>query len=372
MAFKIVFDAYHLYHLPQFEPVIELLKNDDRFEIILTTSAENHKSERNLTESILRSMDLEVIFADTEEQRGQAIQEIEPDVFICGWSRYSLRKFVAEHTIVGMIYHGIGVKPSYWRDNHSRLNIRFVEGPLREKQLQNAGITTELFMSGFTKLDPLFNVEKFNRDLILKELSLDPLKKTVLYAPTFYPSSLKQLLGPLSNTMEEYNVIIKPHSWVFFPEAFTGVNLQPQTKLLKSLNDNKNVAVLSPERYNIVPYLYCSDILVTEASSTIFEMMALDKPVIMCTFYSLKWNHRLFKNRLYNRRLNKEMSEGMTDFCILLDEPNDLQKTVQLSLGGYDPHPKKREFYKKDMLFDLDGRASVRVRDQLLKKLNAA
>ncbi|GIQ98193.1 MAG: hypothetical protein CM15mP4_0300 [Candidatus Neomarinimicrobiota bacterium] len=35
-----------------------------------------------------------------------------------------------------MMYHGIGVKPSYWRDNSDRLNIRFVESEYRVNQLR--------------------------------------------------------------------------------------------------------------------------------------------------------------------------------------------------------------------------------------------
>jgi len=37
-TFSILFDSYHLYHLPQFEPLINLLSKDDRFEIFHSTS----------------------------------------------------------------------------------------------------------------------------------------------------------------------------------------------------------------------------------------------------------------------------------------------------------------------------------------------
>ena len=44
LPFHIVFDVYHLYHLPQFEPVIDLLSNDDRFNVTLTVSSEIKKA----------------------------------------------------------------------------------------------------------------------------------------------------------------------------------------------------------------------------------------------------------------------------------------------------------------------------------------
>ena len=53
--FHIVFDVYHLYHLPQFEPVIELLSSDDRFNVTLTVSAEIKKPEYELIQKILKA-----------------------------------------------------------------------------------------------------------------------------------------------------------------------------------------------------------------------------------------------------------------------------------------------------------------------------
>jgi len=42
--------------------------------------------------------------------------------------------------------------------------------------------------------------------------------------------------------------------------------------------------------------------LLTEASSTIYEMLACGKPVVVNRFFKLKLSHRLFKNRLYKKR----------------------------------------------------------------------
>ena len=51
---KILFDSYHLYHLPQFEPLIDLLKDDDMFDIFHSTSNEIPKQEFELCMSILK------------------------------------------------------------------------------------------------------------------------------------------------------------------------------------------------------------------------------------------------------------------------------------------------------------------------------
>ena len=51
--FSILFDRFHLYHLPQFEPLIDLLSNDDRFQIYHSTSREIQNKEYELCRSIL-------------------------------------------------------------------------------------------------------------------------------------------------------------------------------------------------------------------------------------------------------------------------------------------------------------------------------
>ena len=111
--YKILFDAYHLYHLPQFDPVIDLLAQDDRFELFLSTSSEIDKGERELALSIMEKRPGTIIKAYTEQERSDIIRNLAPDVFICGWSRYKIEKFIPPkkgkwhvlRVIREMIYH---------------------------------------------------------------------------------------------------------------------------------------------------------------------------------------------------------------------------------------------------------------------------
>ena len=84
LPIHIVFDVYHLYHLPQFEPVIDLLSSDDRFNVTLTVSAEIKKPEYELIQKILKAKTNQVIFSDNEDDRAKQIKSSNPDVFICG------------------------------------------------------------------------------------------------------------------------------------------------------------------------------------------------------------------------------------------------------------------------------------------------
>ena len=178
---SILFDAYHLYHLPQFDPLIDLLEKDDRFKVYYSTCSKNRKEEVDICSAILKKRSGTFVFDTNEKKRAKKIRDLDLDVFICGWSRYDLDSFVGHNTLVGMIYHGIGVKPSYWRDNHQRLDLRFVEGEYRVNQLREYGIKTDLALTGFIKLDPLFNGKNPESDLLMEKLCLDSSRKTILF-----------------------------------------------------------------------------------------------------------------------------------------------------------------------------------------------
>jgi len=364
---SVLFDVYHLYHLPQFDPVIDLIKNDNRFELYLSVSNSISSAEYKTAVSIIEKRGHTLILGESPKDRQSKIRDLNLDWFICGWSRYSLEKFVQPSTMVGMIYHGIGVKPSYWKDNHSRLNVRFVEGPFRQKQLVKKGIQTKTELVGFPKLDPIINNTLPSKKELLKKMNLDPTKQTILYAPTFYPSSFELLWKELVQ-LHRYNIILKLHSWVYFLDKFSDANLTKQKKLAEKICKKYDHLYLATSTdYSIVPFLHISDVLITEASSTIYEMQALKKPVIICNFFKLKLSHRLRKNRLFKRRLDKEMVEEYTRFCYRMDKPNQSATIIKEALA--DGIVKSNPDYSKyifDMLYETDGKASKRIMNSLL------
>jgi len=364
---KILFDSFHLYHLPQFDPVIDLLSKDDRFQIFHSTAAVNKKEERELCLNILATKPGTMIYSESEEERAKMMKELDLDFFVCGWSRYELDEYISEKTLAGMIYHGIGVKPSYWRDNHPRLNIRFVEGKYRMDQLRSHGVDKELVLTGFTKLDPLFSQNPSFDEKLAQSLGLDPSKKTILFAPTFYPSSLERFGMKLGEYTQNYNVILKPHMWTYFLDKFGEYNLVPQRNLAYDLADKfSHIKLLGPEVYNITPYYKISDILLTEASSTIYEMIALEKPVIVNRFYRLKLSHKLFRYRLFKKRLSKEMNKDITNFCFEMNRARDLPQVLDTAFNENHKRLNIVREYQNKMLYKLDGRASERVRDFIL------
>ena len=237
-------------------------------------------------------------------------------------------------------------------------------------QLVNNGIETDLVLTGFTKLDPLFHGDDEPFNDLKNSLRLDPNKKTILFAPTFYPSSIEKFGMKLGEYTMDYNVILKPHMWTYFIDEFSEYNLKPQRKLVYNLSEKfDHIKLLGPEIYNIIPYYQISDVLLTEASSTIYEMIALEKPVIVNRFFRLKLSHKLFRYRLFRKRLSKEMNDDISNFCFEMEKASDLPSMLETSLrDNYNKLDIMRDYQKK-MLFQLDGKASQRVRDAILDRL---
>jgi len=368
---SILFDVYHLYHLAQFDPLIDLLENDNRFKIFFSTSSKNRKEEIEICTSILNKRKGSFIFHENEDIRKTEIKKLNLDVFICGWSRYEIESYVSKTTLVIMIYHGIGVKPSYWRDNNKRLDVRFVEGQYRIDQLRKHGVDTDLVLTGYIKLDSLFNKNSNYYKKKEELLGLDESKKTILYAPTFYPSSLEKLGLSLGDITSGYNLIIKPHMWTYYLDSFGGISLKGQRNLIFKLIDQfDHIRLLEPAEYNVTPYYKISDLLLTDASSTIYEMIALSKPVVVNRFYHLKLSHRIFQKRLYKRRLDKEMNDEVEKFCFLADNVKQLPLAIEKALNQNNKNTALIEEYQKKMLYKLDGSASIRARDEILKRIN--
>jgi CDP-glycerol glycerophosphotransferase (TagB/SpsB family) len=151
---------------------------------------------------------------------------------------------------------------------------------------------------------------------------------------------------------------------------FAGINHKKQRDLFNRVVDNfDHIHLVPPTMYNITPFYKISDLLITEASSTIYEMLALDKPVLVNRFYKLKLSHRLFKKRLYRARLNEEMEREISDFCFEVNQPKELPGVIEDALNNVKSKLSVMEKYKNKMLYGLDGNASLRVRDEILARL---
>lgn len=358
MMKTVLFECKHLYYLPQFEPIIHELRNRGNYHLFASIPLTTTSWEQYYFSKAISEFKISLLTAETEIERIDLLHKNSFDVIIVG-NIGSVRQIATDKTLVVMVYHGIGLKKSYYHDISSRVNLRAVESKMRNQELRNAG-ANNLTLTGFTKLDSLFQVSTTNKNNILKETNLNPETKTVLYAPTFYPTSLKLMLPELNRLSEKVNVIVKLHNFSWHHKRY-----QFQSKFVEK-NASDRVYLTQPHEYNILPYFSISDVLVTDMSSTMFEFLAVNRPIIQTSFYDVKLRHRLFPWRL-KKKLDK-IRQKEVDFVYKLQNPENCVEFVNRVLQNSDEMSEIRKKAAERYLFQLDGKASIRLVDAIEEK----
>ena len=105
-------------------------------------------------------LSIKTIESDNEKNRIDKIIKNEFSIIIIG-NIGQLNKLVSDRTLVVMVYHGIGLKNSYYTDINDRINLRSVEAEERFRRLEKDG-HSNLVLTGFTKLDRLHDLEVIN------------------------------------------------------------------------------------------------------------------------------------------------------------------------------------------------------------------
>ena len=235
--------------------------------------------------------------------------------------------------------HGIGDK-NYWiGPNVKDYKYAFVWGPAWEKRMRKTGYKGEIFVCGYTKLDPLLNGE-----LEAKKHN----KPYIVWAPTHgYASKHKgrssypQCLSLIKEIPEEYE---------------TKLALHPTSKFH---NKEKHKPTLIE--------LLEADVIIADAGSTLYEAWILGKPVIfpdwLCAADTMKHFEKdkdNFEYQIYSKQIGyhaKDMSH--------------LNKLIEIAIrdGMKD---EEKEFIEDIYPTELRGKAgktAAKYLKQLLKRL---
>ena len=293
------------------------------------------------------------VTADTEEERIDKLIKKKYDIIIVG-NVGQLNKISSPDALVVMVYHGIGLKQSYYTDIDKRVNIRSVESKARYNELKNYG-HDNLVLTGFTKLDRLVNESSKQKLTAKSKLEIDPGKKTILYAPSFYPSSIDKLHSFFLELSQDHNVIIKLHGFSWEQKKYFYQNIQC-SELSKM---SKNIHLLPNDDYDIIPYYLIADILISDISSTMFEYLPIDKPIIQAKCYDLKLKHKIFKKRFW-KKMDLERQDSV-DFAYQISEPDDILGMVYYAIDNMDEMSDQRMQAAEYYLYKTDGNASFRL-----------
>ena len=131
-------------------------------------------------------------------------------------------------------------------------------------------------VTGHLPLDPVFRGDQIAEPRLLAEATA-----TVLYAPGHRAQlSSANVLGDnvvdlIRGGRRDVTLVIKPH-----PETFTRQPRWIET-WSKAAKDNDRVVFVEDPDADIMPYMKSADVLVSDVSSTIFDFLAFDRPILL-------------------------------------------------------------------------------------------
>jgi len=355
---KILFKMFYLYHKAAYDPLIDIFSSDSQYDVVISLTNDitrkfglfdKKESNNSLTESLQKN----VRISDEKEQFDIVIV---PDVV--DEKRYG-------NVLLCMLYHGLTyTKTVTYRElekHKPNKYIIFAESEYAVKQLEKSGSlhNSEVYKIGYPKLDSLFQTGLFDKEKILQSLGLNINKETVLYAPTYKPTSVYELKDAIFEATQDYNLIIKLHHY-----AWKGKYARhSQHKIFERRLKKYNHAVVIPEEsYNIIPFLFIADTLVSEASGAITEYLATGKIGVI---YEMDDDQLLHTDG--QRLLVEERQKFLEDSFVHVSTPEELSAGIVKALN---PSQKMINAAKKDCtkyFYKLDGKASVRVKTMIEK-----
>lgn len=354
MPSLVYFDTPHLYYLPQYLPVYaELNRRGIACEFVIY----RHPEQREWLESAVQREQLPVVWAESDSQAVAHYQQTPASWIIFGNNFNRLSELPASSR-TALLYHGIGVKDCYYDANLLEMDVRFVEGEHRSREIRHRFADARLAEVGFAKLDPLFESQpndSTDSRFELASAGLDPNKPTLLYAPTFYPSSIELMALDWPAQFSDYNIIIKPHHF-----SLTHSRYAAQRERLQHWQQYDNVYLASMEDYSLLPFMATADLLISEASSALFEFAALDRPVIWCDFIKLRWSYRGPLRFRHRRRMDQSIKR-YEDIALHVSDYRHLHDAVTSQLSDPAAFSKVRQQYSAELIGPRDGQASRRI-----------
>ena len=347
---KLLFKIGYVYHKAAFDAVIEYLMNDPKYDIWFALDQE--KKRYFIFDIPYRNKIIEewknLGYRFTNETRGF-------DIVITGDTLRNSKDY--GKTMLVFLNHGTGIKNILYRNlarvPHDKYQI-FVEGQHRVESLHNSPSLgkNEVHLIGLPKLDFYFQGRFNDKASLLKKWGLNPNKPTVLFAPTYKPTCLYLVKKDIFEQTRDYNLIVKlhPYSWMgkYAPHK--------QHRIYERQVKKYPHAVLLPfNEYNIVPYYAAADVVISEASSTVFDFLALEKFGIIFDLPCDRLKHSDGESLLEID--NREFLKGA---FVHIESGKQIKDAVEQSLHPTREMIETANKFRQKYFYKLDGKATER------------
>ena len=175
------------------------------------------------------------------------------------------------------VFHGVSFRNRAIRKRNLSADYFFMAGPYMQRKWSEAGLLPpddpRGVRTGFMKTDRLVD-GSLKREELLSAYGFDGSRPVILYAPTGQKHNSLELMG--EEFLQElkatgrFDVLVKLHD---HPKD-TSINWQAR---IAAIEDPHLRLVQS---YDIIPAMFLSDLLVTDASSVSSEYALLDRPMV--------------------------------------------------------------------------------------------
>ena len=340
---NIYFYVAYPYYFPHFIPISKVFEeNGDNIVYILSD-----KQNSSNMEDIAKESNLNYKFGI------ENLEDKQIDVIFFA-NPYEKAKDLNAITV--FLEHGIGTKSTSFYKSIEYFDIYLTEGSSKYNILKELYPQYEYKLKkvGFSKFDNIINFTNNDKLELFDKYGLDKNKKTILYAPTFFPSSIEKMSDSFPNDFKDCNIIVKPHYLTYERQKY-----KKQLIKFKKWERYDNCKVLPLSEYNIVPLLAISDIMISDESSAMFEFAALNKPVISNRYFKLRWSYYLMP-----WKLNKRIDKSKDFYRQILNNANNYDETLEYTneaILNPSKLEEKRLKFSRDLCGDIDGKVSQRI-----------
>jgi CDP-glycerol glycerophosphotransferase (TagB/SpsB family) len=347
----IYFYVAYPYYFPHFLPISKVFKaHGHRVTYALST-----KQNSDNMEFIAKSNKLNYIFGE------EALSNKTIDVIFFA-NPYERAKELPAMSI--FLEHGIGAKSTSFFSTIEYFDIYLTEGIQKYNRVKNLYPQYEhkLAKVGFSKFDEIVNFTEEQKNSLFEKYGLDKNKKTILYAPTFFPSSIEKMADDFPNEFKEYNIWVKPHYLTYEQKRYKN-----HLKKFKIWETYENCTILPLSEYNLLPFLSTSDVMISDESSAMFEFASLNKPVISNQYFKLGWAYCLMP-----WKLTKRIDQSKAKYRTIFDVANSYKETLEYTkeaLINPNKLEDKRLKLSKDLSGEIDGKVSERIYRVVIERL---
>lgn len=208
---------------------------------------------------------------------GRDLAEFNPDVVIVGGTQTALvRKLVPNALVISV--PAFLASQNRFPSAFEGADIVCAPGPIVGDAWAKLGFAEpgQIRVTGHLPLDPMLR-----GDQIPTPTKLQGASAVVLYAPGLSPKmNAAEILGDdivdrILGERQDVTLVIKPH-----PDMFAD-NPKLIERWAHAAGSHERVVFVDDPDANIMPYLKCADVLVSDVSSVMFDFLIVDRPIIL-------------------------------------------------------------------------------------------